>query len=1310
MAKKFLTDINIAGGVYDSSGDIGSSGQVLSSTGSGINWIDANSAASVVYQDGFTGNGSTTAFTLANSIDNENKTQVYIDGVYQHKDNYSLSGTTLTFSTAPPNTSDIEVISFGTVSSADDILYDTDFSSAGLMTTNGSGVYSITTNNSSNWNTAYTYSQVGHLPLAGGTLTGNLQLNDNVNLNIGTGSDLEIYHNGSHCYITNDTGNFNITSTGSLILEDANALKWMMTNQGGSVLLYYNGASKLTTTSSGVTVTGGVLIGNDEFYKAENTSGTSYKIAGITSGNVIQIGAIDYTSAGTVFAGGDNISITTGGASGTIRIKVASSGNVGIGTTSPDAKLSLYHATDDVSINVNTGTGGSYPKKTGISFGATSTSLGGDSEFKGGAGIQAINTAASNNPTNLAFWTTSGGSPTERMRIDSSGNVGIGTSSPSDYNASARNLVVYSTGNTGITIASNNTSSDGTIRFADGTGGTAGYRGSIQYSHGGDFMNFNTAALERMRIDSSGNVGIGTTSPASLLHIQGSTYNRVQTYFSGSYTSGFKFSDLNGGIWYDAGADDLYLNANHANSQIILQSGGSTTLTLDASNNATFAGDVYVTGTTNSNVVISRDNMYLDAGQFYIGADDSVTDDSFRQRTASGSYFIESRKSGTWTNRLQINSAGTLIAGQGATFAGTIQSDDITIVDGTNDINLYLANTSYGIQLDYSAGDMFFRTNGGTRLTIANGGNVGIGTTTPAAKLTIGDPGGNTTRSIQVEGNNSASGMNGTIGYFANGLYISNNYYYSSAQVHPVSTYGQTSIVQQTSTTTGGNFIDFNVSDHTDSNNAPDTRMRILDDGKVGIGTTAPEGRLDVTGNIWLNSDNANAAYYLRINRGQSQDGGILLYGNKVLDWQLVNLANRDLNWYSYSTGSSVMRLTSAGNLGIGTTSPAEKLRVQGNSGSDLLVRFQPFTNNAQTKLYLSSVSSGDGGYFYDANNNESGLFAYGDYTFYVGTSNISGSIGNPRMIIKQGGNVGIGTTSPDYQLDIENSSHAVLRLHAGVNSSASLRLKNDAQDWDLNTQTTDTFAIYNQTSGTQPFSILTNGNVGIGTTSPAQLLQINGAVYATLGLYSDHSYSGNRNWRFITNGFGNAAWGGLALRTSTGAGLTPDTTRFGIDYLGNVGIGIGEQSPAEKLEVNGNIKAADTTGVFYSNLYTVTTASTVDTFSNSGAGLWEYIIRINPNPAGSGSYTDFYYGKLGIGTGWSGSNVTDYIWYQEDQTAPRNLYPSGGGNKTISFVMVSGGSEVTSVNAGTTVTIRVKGFGGNSYSQNISVFFRRLA
>jgi hypothetical protein len=127
-------------------------------------------------------------------------------------------------------------------------------------------------------------------------------------------------------------------------------------------------------------------------------------------------------------------------------------------------------------------------------------------------------------------------------------------------------------------------------------------------------------------------------------------------------------------------------------------------------------------------------------------------------------------------------------------------------------------------------------------------------------------------------------------------------------------------------------------------------------------------------------------------------------------------------------------------NVGIGTTSFTERLRVQGNSGSDLLVRFQPFTNLAQTKFYLSSVSSGDGGYFYNSNDNTSGLFAYGDYTFYVGTSNISGSIGNARMIIKQDGNVGIGVTSPAYGLDVQKTSGA--QFYHGVTTEATANIR----------------------------------------------------------------------------------------------------------------------------------------------------------------------------------------------------------------------------------------------------------------------------
>jgi hypothetical protein len=57
----------------------------------------------------FTGNGSTVAFTLASLPTNENTTQVYINGVYQQKNTYSVAGAVLTFSEAPPVTSSIEV-------------------------------------------------------------------------------------------------------------------------------------------------------------------------------------------------------------------------------------------------------------------------------------------------------------------------------------------------------------------------------------------------------------------------------------------------------------------------------------------------------------------------------------------------------------------------------------------------------------------------------------------------------------------------------------------------------------------------------------------------------------------------------------------------------------------------------------------------------------------------------------------------------------------------------------------------------------------------------------------------------------------------------------------------------------------------------------------------------------------------------------------------------------------------------------------------------------------------------------------------
>lgn len=73
------------------------------------NIIGINDAAFTHTPDNFTGDGSTTTFTLTVAPLNENWTQVFINGVYQFKNTYSISGTSLIFSEAPPDTSKIEV-------------------------------------------------------------------------------------------------------------------------------------------------------------------------------------------------------------------------------------------------------------------------------------------------------------------------------------------------------------------------------------------------------------------------------------------------------------------------------------------------------------------------------------------------------------------------------------------------------------------------------------------------------------------------------------------------------------------------------------------------------------------------------------------------------------------------------------------------------------------------------------------------------------------------------------------------------------------------------------------------------------------------------------------------------------------------------------------------------------------------------------------------------------------------------------------------------------------------------------------------
>jgi hypothetical protein len=109
--------------ILDSAGRVPGSGEIwITSASYKFSLNDSTDALIATYDNvsaigssyyqiqNFTGDGSTTSFTLSSAPNNENSTFVYINGVYQNKNTYSISGVTLIFSEAPPTTSKIEVM------------------------------------------------------------------------------------------------------------------------------------------------------------------------------------------------------------------------------------------------------------------------------------------------------------------------------------------------------------------------------------------------------------------------------------------------------------------------------------------------------------------------------------------------------------------------------------------------------------------------------------------------------------------------------------------------------------------------------------------------------------------------------------------------------------------------------------------------------------------------------------------------------------------------------------------------------------------------------------------------------------------------------------------------------------------------------------------------------------------------------------------------------------------------------------------------------------------------------------------------
>ena len=204
------------------------------------------------------------------------------------------------------------------------------------------------------------------------------------------------------------------------------------------------------------------------------------------------------TNTAIRFPANDNISFET---NGNETVRIDSSGRVLIGTT--DAGTG---SGDDLTIS-NSGNMGLTLRSTNSNYCNIyfSDATSGTATYEGYISY--------NHATDTLEFATG---HTERLRIDSSGRILIGTTTAG--HSDLDDLTISTSGNTGITIRSG-TSSLGVIGFADGTSGNAQYRGVIQYSHSGDFMQFNTADAERLRIESTGAVEIRSTNGNNLLKL-----------------------------------------------------------------------------------------------------------------------------------------------------------------------------------------------------------------------------------------------------------------------------------------------------------------------------------------------------------------------------------------------------------------------------------------------------------------------------------------------------------------------------------------------------------------------------------------------------------------------------------------------------------------------------------------------------------------------------------------------------------------------------------------------------------------------
>jgi len=515
------------------------------------------------------------------------------------------------------------------------------------------------------------------------------------------------------------------------------------------------------------------------------------------------------------------------------------------------------------------------------------------------------------------------------------GNVGIGTTSP------VYRLHVVNSGNTLLQLNGNNTTGlldTGFTISADDS------KNVYLYQRENAATIFGTNNTERMRITSGGNVGIGTTSPASTLHVAGpgrflSTSTTAQSANVGLYLSiGSSSLNYNGILFQGVSVTDMYFGRVAGASVDDLAIIGASELVRFKANG-------------NVGIGLTSPSTKLDISG------------SIRSEIASDGNFIILQSTGQRVHYIKRS-------GQILQFTS----------DGAN---------TYDVQFDSSNRSVYFAT-----------GSVGIGTTSP----TLG--------TLQVNGNVYATSFTGSL-FGTASFAVSASYTLNATSASFATNASTASFISaikdgmaayfQPATNDGYNFIKFDSK----VNGGSDMGFILFqDDSEQTSGSLSGE---DVRFTMGVFNDFSGTIHSDEL---WMQGGARLVYNVGSWDSEMNSIigtpsAKSAGDLYSWNKNNSpVMTMNIDGNLGIGTSTAGALLAVNGDAFF-------------ASKITIKGSAAGSLG-------NSSGLQLYQDsgtdtsylYNYYNGPL-LLGTNNTERLRITSGGNVGIGTTSPQTKLDI---------------------------------------------------------------------------------------------------------------------------------------------------------------------------------------------------------------------------------------------------------------------------------------------------